>query len=192
MGQNAEELRYDIERTRGELGETLDAIGDRVSPGRMIERRRNRITDGVRTARERVMGTVSGGAQGAASAAQGAAEAVSPDAMRDQVTGRPLGAGLVSFGLGFLVAAALPKTEPEAKAAQAVMEKAEPVTRELAAAGREVAEDLKAEASRASREVTDTASQAASELSETTKAKAAEAKDEIKGSSGDSAPQTTI
>ena len=41
MGQSADELRHDIEATRGQLGETLDAIGDRVSPGRMIERRKN-------------------------------------------------------------------------------------------------------------------------------------------------------
>ena len=43
MGQGPEELRHDIERRRDDLGETIDAIGDRVSPGRIIERRRNRI-----------------------------------------------------------------------------------------------------------------------------------------------------
>ena len=43
MGQSAEELRYEIADTRAELGQTLDAIGDRVSPGRMIERRKNRF-----------------------------------------------------------------------------------------------------------------------------------------------------
>jgi hypothetical protein len=44
MGQSAEELRRDIERTREGLGETLDAIGDRVSPGRIMERKKNRVT----------------------------------------------------------------------------------------------------------------------------------------------------
>jgi len=58
MGQSAEELRRDIERTREGLGDTLDAIGDRVSPGRIMERKKNRVTTGLRTARERVMGTV--------------------------------------------------------------------------------------------------------------------------------------
>ena len=33
MGQSPEELKDNIETTRGELGETLDAIGDRVQPG---------------------------------------------------------------------------------------------------------------------------------------------------------------
>ena len=33
MGQSAEELRQEIAGTRADLGDTLDAIGDRVSPG---------------------------------------------------------------------------------------------------------------------------------------------------------------
>ena len=40
MGQRAEELRQEIEGTRAELSGTLDAIGDRVSPGRTVDRRR--------------------------------------------------------------------------------------------------------------------------------------------------------
>ena len=48
---SAEELRYEIADTRAELGQTLDAIGDRVSPGRMIERRKNRFVVGMRSAR---------------------------------------------------------------------------------------------------------------------------------------------
>ena len=57
MGQSTYELRRDIEQTRADLGETLDAIGDRVSPGRMIERRKNRMTSGIRSFKDRVMGT---------------------------------------------------------------------------------------------------------------------------------------
>ena len=42
MGQTAEQLKEQIAGTRDDLSETLDAIGDRVSPGRVIERRKNR------------------------------------------------------------------------------------------------------------------------------------------------------
>jgi len=48
MGQNADELRRNIETTRENLGETVEAIGDRVSPGRMIERRKNRVMTNFR------------------------------------------------------------------------------------------------------------------------------------------------
>ena len=59
MGQSATELKQEIAQTRQNLGETLDAIGDRVSPGRMVERRKNRMTRGFQNVRERVMGTAS-------------------------------------------------------------------------------------------------------------------------------------
>ena len=59
MGQNADELRRNIETTRENLGETVEAIGDRVSPGRMIERRKNRVMTNFRNIRERVLGSAS-------------------------------------------------------------------------------------------------------------------------------------
>ena len=60
MGQSADELRRDIEETRYGLTDTLDAIGDRVSPGRVIERRKNRAVQGLQSVRDRVMGSVGG------------------------------------------------------------------------------------------------------------------------------------
>ena len=59
MGQSTEELRREIEYTRDDLGQTLDAIGDRVSPGRIVERRKNRVVNGLSSVRDRVMGTAS-------------------------------------------------------------------------------------------------------------------------------------
>jgi hypothetical protein len=44
MGKSPDELRREIEEVRGDLGNKLDAIGDRVSPGRIYERK----TAGVR------------------------------------------------------------------------------------------------------------------------------------------------
>lgn len=187
-----EVLRADIERRRAELGGTLDAIGDRVSPGRIIERRRNRMSDGVRTMRERVMGTVGDASnrasESAGSMTESVKDAVGPDAMRAQATGRPLVAGLVSFGVGFLAAAALPKTEAEGRAAQTLMDKAEPLTDELKEAGREIADDLKQEATQAGRQVADRASDAASSVSDTAKQEAAAVKDEVGSSSGSAGP----
>jgi gas vesicle protein len=192
MGQDAQELRDDIRRRREDLEGTLDAIGDRVSPGRMIERRRNRMADGVRSARDRVMGSVSDSTHRASDVASGAAdtvkEAVSPDAVRAQTAGHPLSAGMVSFGVGFLLAAAFPKTEVEAKAADALKERAEPATRQLTEAAKEIASDLKDEASRAGQQVAQTASQAATDVKETAKETAkdtvAETKEELRQPAG--------
>jgi hypothetical protein len=56
MGQNADELRRDIERTRMEMSDNLDAIGDRVSPRRMAERRWQRTRNWFGSARDSVFG----------------------------------------------------------------------------------------------------------------------------------------
>ena len=43
MGQAADELRQDIEQTREDMAETLDAIGDRISPRLQAERQMDRL-----------------------------------------------------------------------------------------------------------------------------------------------------
>lgn len=187
MGQEPEELRRDIERRREELGDTIDAIGDRVSPGRIIERRRNRMSDGVQSFKERIMGTVStgtsavtGAVSSSTSAVTGAAgsvrDHVGPDSVKQQTTGSPLGAGLVAFGIGFLVAAALPSTETEANVAASAQDALEPAKEALVESAKSVAGDLKEEASQKARDVSATASEAASGVTDTAKQQVSEAK----------------
>jgi Protein of unknown function (DUF3618) len=43
VGQAADELRTDIERTREDLGSTMDAIGDRISPRLQAQRQADRL-----------------------------------------------------------------------------------------------------------------------------------------------------
>jgi hypothetical protein len=45
VGQAADELRSDIERTREDMAQTLDAIGDRVSPRLQAQRQVDRLRD---------------------------------------------------------------------------------------------------------------------------------------------------
>ena len=159
MGESAEELRRDIEETRGGLTETLDAIGDRVSPGRVIERRKNRMVQGVQAARERVMGSAADARDGVAGGTSTAVDTVkgTPDAVRHQTVGSPIAAGAIAFGIGFLVAAILPPSQSEQRAAEGLLDKAEPLKDELASAGREVAEGVKGVAQDAVQEVKATA-----------------------------------
>ena len=126
MGQSAEELRQEIAGTRADLGDTLDAIGDRVSPGRVMERRKNRMTNGLRTAKDRIFGSASDAGGAVADTAGTAVDAVrsAPDAAMTQTQGKPVVAGAVAFGVGFLVAAAFPPSEVEEQAASKVIDKA--------------------------------------------------------------------
>ena len=57
MGQTTEELRTQIAEQRDDLGRELEAIGDRVSPGRMAQRRKAAVGERFTSVKERVMGT---------------------------------------------------------------------------------------------------------------------------------------
>jgi len=176
MGQSAEQLRREIEYTRGDLGETLDAIGDRLSPARMMERRKNRMRSGLQTVRDRVMGTVSDTGSAVADTVGGVADvaggAVStlketPDTVRQQTQGNPLAAGAIAMGVGVLVATVFPATEKERRAADQLIDKAEPLTEELKHAGQEIAEHMREPAREAVDQVKEAASEGTQALTDT-------------------------
>jgi ElaB/YqjD/DUF883 family membrane-anchored ribosome-binding protein len=169
MGESAEELRRDIEETRGGLTETLDAIGDRVSPGRVIERRKNRMVHGVQAVRDRIMGSASDARDTVADATGSAVDTMkdTPDIVRHQTQGSPVAAGAIAFGIGFLVAAILPPSQPEQRAAEGLMDKADPLKDELASVGRNVAEGVKGAAHDAIEEVKGTATESKQAVTDT-------------------------
>jgi len=169
MGTQPEELRTEIAETRADLSNTLDAIGDRVSPGRIIERRKNRMTEGVQSMRDRVMGT----AHDASDTASGV-----PDQIRERTQGAPMLAGAVAFGLGFLVAAALPTTRAERQMAPALLEKAEPLKEELIDAGKQAAEHLTPTAQESAESMRDAATQGVRTVVDQAKESTGQAKDE--------------
>jgi Protein of unknown function (DUF3618) len=186
MGQTADELRRDIEETRSDLGSTLDAIGDRLSPGRIVERRKNRVRRALGRMREQVMGsesTPTALADRAGSAASSAADAArhAPEAIRERTEGNPLMAGALALGAGFLVATVLPMSRKEKDLGGEVREKAQPVVDELTEAGREAAEHLKEPARQAAGEVKSTARESAEELKSTAKDGAHEVSDSARG-----------
>ena len=57
MGQSAQQVRADIERTREDLGQDLDAIGDKISPRQAVLRRTDRVRSKLTDMKERVMGS---------------------------------------------------------------------------------------------------------------------------------------
>jgi len=179
MGETTEELRREIELTRSDLGETLDAIGDRVSPGRVIERRKNRMSNGMRSMVDRVMGKahdVAGASHDAVGGAVGSARDL-PDTVRSQTQGTPLIAGAVAFAVGFVVASAIPPSERETAAGGQLLEKAEPVKQELTHVGQEIAEHLKEPAQQAVADVTSAAKEGAQAVTESAQQSKAETMD---------------
>lgn len=162
MDQEPEQLRQEIAATREGMSNTIDAIGDHVSPGRMIERRKNRMASSLSSARDRVMGSASTSTESMADSVKGI-----PDAVTTKTQGSPLGAGLVAFGVGFVAAAVFPPTSKEKQVAGQLMANAEPLKDELVDAGKQMAEGLKAPAQESLDHVKESATSAAQEVKST-------------------------
>jgi uncharacterized protein YjbJ (UPF0337 family) len=119
-------IRREIEGTQRNLSTDVNALTEKVSPGRIVERRVGRVRTAFGNAKDRVMGAADHHASAAgdkagsvASTAQDKVRSVSdaPQQIRRGTQGNPLAAGLIAFGAGWLVSSLLPASEPERKLA---------------------------------------------------------------------------
>jgi gas vesicle protein len=198
MGTRADELKSDLERQRDALGEDLEAVGDRVSPSRVVERRRAALRQGFGRLRDRVMGTADS-ARGGMSDAAGTAgkkageatEAVkdrlsdAPQAVGSATAGNPLAAGLIAFGAGMLTASLVPPTQREHQAAEQLKPMLDDVKDEAKTVAQEAAERLRPQAEDAVAQVRDQAASAA----ETVKDEAASASEQVKSDASGAAEE---
>jgi gas vesicle protein len=179
MGKSASEVRSEIEGTRQEMSETIDAIADRTSPGRIVQRRRERLASGWRAVRERVMGRAGDTYSSASDASHGVADSArdtagsvvegarqAPEKVLEQTQGNPIAAGIIAFGGGLLVASLIPPSEAEQRLAGQVVEGAQPLRDELQRAGQEVADDLRSTAQEGAEQVKQRAAEAAGTVQE--------------------------
>ncbi|RBY75580.1 hypothetical protein DQ239_15960 [Blastococcus sp. TF02-09] len=190
-------IRRQIEDTRRELSYDVDALNEKVNPARVVDRRMTAAKGRVAGLKDKVMGTAhdtrqsahgaAGSVQGAASnaagtvqdAASSAADAIqnAPDAAIRQTQGNPLAAGLIAFGVGWLVSSLLPATQKEQQLAQ-----------QAETAVRENKDALLAPAKQAAQEIGDQLKPAAQDAVESVKSTAQDAAETVK-SEGQSAAQ---
>ena len=117
-----DQIRREIEATRAELSNDVNALSDKVSPEKIVERQKKKISGAARSVKESIMGS----ADSASSTAQGAVSAVgdkvsavgdavsdAPSAVKSKTRGNPLAAGLIAFGAGMLVSSLFPASEKE-------------------------------------------------------------------------------
>jgi cell division septum initiation protein DivIVA len=195
MSNDPDQIRSNIEHTQQNLTADFDALTEKVSPPRIMERRVERTRSAMTTMKDRIMGgtadrtsnvggTVSSTASSAkdtlASTASSAADVANatPDMARRRVQGNPLAAGLIAFGAGWLLSSLLPATEPEQQVASQVkdlaMEKGRPLAQELSQAGQEAAQELRESAQQRAQSIQETAVGAASTISEEAQSRAAD------------------
>ena len=182
-------IRRQIEDTRRELSYDVDALNEKVNPARVMDRRVTAAKGRVSGLKDKVMGSAhdtthsahgaasnaAGSVQGAASSAAGsvqgaassAADAIqgAPDMAIRQTQGNPLAAGLIAFGVGWLVSSLLPATQKEQQLAQqaetAVRENKDALLAPAKQAAQEIGDQLKPAAQDAVESVKSTAQDAA-------------------------------
>jgi hypothetical protein len=190
MAQSTEEVRRDIESTRQDLSRDVDALSEKVSPGRIVQRRVEGTKGRLNSWKEKVMGaggtSDTSGSIGSTNSSISEKVSDMPETMRRQTEGNPLAAGLVAFAGGWLVSSLLPATRAEEQAAQAVQEKSseltEPVKQQLSEAAGEMKANLHDSAQQSVQAVKDTAADAAATVKEEGTAAASSIKDEAHNS----------
>ena len=193
MGEDTEELRREIEETRANISRDVDALTYKASPSRMVSDRVEKTKSGIAGVKDKVFGSAgdaTGTAQHKASSAAGsvqgavgsAQESVSsaagtvqgavtsaPEQARQRAQGNPLAAGLIAFGVGWLVSSLLPVTEAEERAADKAKEavKDSGVVDQAKQAAQEVGEALKEPAQQAVESVKSTAQEGVQQVKDT-------------------------
>jgi hypothetical protein len=195
-------IRRQIEDTRRELSYDVDALNEKVNPARVVDRRVTAAKGRFTNMKERVMGSAhdttyraQGAASNAAGSVQGAASSAAdsvqnaastaagavqqaPDTIVRQTQGNPLAAGLIAFGVGWLVSSLMPASEKERQLAQqaesAVKEHKDALLEPAKQAAQEIGDQLKPAAQQAVESVKTTAQDAATTVTEEGKAAAAD------------------
>lgn len=199
MGQAPDEqqLTHDIEETRRDLSRNVDALTDRVSPSRVVDRRVQATKGRLSSVKDSVFGSAhdaTGSAQGAASSAGDTLSSLPGDTtttVRRRTEGNPLAAGVVAFGVGWLVSTLLPASEKEQQAAQKLEDTArehgQPVVDEAKKVGQDVGGQMKEKATDAAAQVKATATDSAGRVQSEGRSSATSVAEEARpGSSGGS------
>ncbi|WP_309064795.1 DUF3618 domain-containing protein [Microbacterium sp.] len=163
MSNSPDAIRADIEVTRREFGRDVDALADKVTPSKIVQRQTDKVKGAFRSLLDRVMGAAEDAGEKLHDAGSDVASGISGTGHRAvaKAEGNPLAVGLVAFGLGLIAASLIPASEKEKRLAEDVKEKAQPLVDEAAQVARDVGEDLKEPAQAAATAVKDRATEAA-------------------------------
>ncbi|MER7588123.1 DUF3618 domain-containing protein [Micromonospora sp. NPDC127501] len=192
MSSDPDRIRREIETTRNELSNDVDALTDKVNPRRIAGDRVGQARGAFTRAKEKVMGSSSHMGQEASQRMSHAAGAVrdetrslghqSREAMgsvrdearslghqsREQAQGNPVAAGLVAFGVGLLAASLIPPSGRErqlaGRARNMVSEHSDQLRDQASQVGHQMQDNLREPAQQAAQSVRSSAQQGVSAI----------------------------
>ena len=185
MGQDPDAIRQDIEQTRSEMSETVEAVGYKAD---VPSRAKEAVSDKVDSVKSAVAGTASRAKEAVTGTASRAGDATPSGGEVKQTTRRvagmakenPLGLAIGATALGFLAGLAVPSTRVEdenlGRMSDQVMDKVKETGQEALDRGKQVAQEVastaadtaKQSAQDHSQELADTAKQHAQDLGDQT------------------------
>lgn len=193
MNNEPEQIRRDIEHTQHKVSSDVDALAAKVSPSQILHRRTDQVRSVFQGAREKVMGTVADAVDTTGNAMASTAEQVrnatssvtetAPRAIRQRTQGNPLAAGLIAFGLGWLVSSLLPASQPEKRLAtqlkNATAEHSDAIKEQVTGMAQEMKENLREPAQQAMGSVKSTAADGVEAVKEEGKYAAQDVQDRL-------------
>jgi hypothetical protein len=210
MGQDPDAIRQDIEQTRSEMSETVEAVGYKADvPSRAkdavsekVENVKSKVSDTASRAKEAVVGTASRAGDSVSGTASRVGDATPSRGEVKQQTRRvagmakenPLGLAIGAAAIGFLAGLAVPSTRVEDErlgpVADQVKDRVKETGQEALDRGRQVAQDVAGTAADTARQRTQEQGQ---ELAESARQSAQDVASEARqGSSGSSSQATGL
>jgi hypothetical protein len=194
-----EVIRRHIDSTRADLSRNVDALTEKVSPGRVVGRNVEKAKAKMSSVQESVMGSddpYDNGAVGSAGAkassvasAVGVTASAAPSMARRKTRGNPLAAGLVAFGIGWLASSLVPASQKEQEAAGAVKDAASEHSDTLAAPLKESAAAAKDNLAAPAQDAVTAVKDSAADAVGTVKEEATAAKEDVAGSAREGAAE---
>jgi gas vesicle protein len=174
-----DQIRAEIEATRASLGQDVDALADKVTPSKIVDRQVDKVKGAFGSAKEKVMGATSDAKDKVAGATSdlGSSASSTTHGAVDKAKGSPLAVGLIAFGVGLLVASLVPASEKEKELTTQLKDAAQPLVGEVKDAAKEVGENLKAPAQDAAEALKGVATDAVDNV----KSEAGSAKEDVQG-----------
>ncbi len=203
MGQDPDAIRQDIEQTRAEMSETVEAVGYKADvPSRAkeavsekVDNVKSKVSDTATRAKEAVVGTASRAGDTVSGTASRVGDSTPSRGEVKQQTRRvagmakenPLGLAIGAAALGFLAGLAVPSTKVEDErlgpVADQVKDKVKETGQEALDRGKQVAQEVASTAADTAKEKTQEQGQ---ELADSAKQSAQDVKSQAQSSSSSS------
>jgi gas vesicle protein len=120
VGTTPDQLKSEIDATREDLTNNVNALADKVSPARITRRRLQAVKETATGVKDKVVGGASSASSGVTGTASSVASTASdaPGQLAQTARGNPLPAALLALGAGAVVANLLPSTTGERRIAE--------------------------------------------------------------------------